>query len=705
MGSKNKPCKGEYDMPNLTSPTQVHGKSHMRQFSTKSKAKGSASFKGLRRVLTHDGTFEGDGLLNRHGSFKKSKSSDALYRRRAISGLNMTALVGEKPTNRVSRSQGNSRLSSPIQSLSKSHSSSNVAHSLASAIGGSGLRPRRTRSTHSVLTLRQGQEFYDNESTTDEEVEHFTDEEAQNSDSSDNIHHTRPKSSRMLSDDRIRDQQLSVIQSSPEDIITLNGNPNQGKGDSYSTLRAHNSIDHSKNTNKDFDGNSSDDKIEAMLDDVHLSKASNKSIDHVNVKDDHEDHIGEVDPNSLSFDSHSLVRQERKPRTLAKVTEGEESIADDMNKNRSPIEEFTKKDGEYQSKSDEPYIPDMILSQSTGVERKFENPSSIQNSLAKEIQNTKYLEDSDNTTDAPSKPIKNISGFDKDEIENGRLNDTKHSMLNQQVNAKSELTNNLQKVNSDNNPPRSSLTNTIFQKSRNQYASRTDTTEKGPTSLLKTDRDSNSTTKINNFSQFLKSENIDGNSRTQRKMLLQRESSILDLNSQTDSAEAIFMTGHIEQKREYEKITHEYTTLRRYTNPLDKSLLRLKNSKKSGKTNSTYGNSGLEGSSISTYSNQVKELDDFLPKAQQSKLNSILASIWRSESQSFNKDVNPLNRNKSSMEEQSNHYSSLKNSLKSNIPGSGTGLHQQRVPKMQPTTRAVHRRMENSNTNLAAHFR
>lgn len=119
MGSKNKPCQGEYDMPNLTSPTQVHGKSHMRQFSTKSKAKGSASFKGLRRVLTHDGTFEGDGLLNRHGSFKKSKSSDALYRRRAISGLNMTALVGEKPTNRVSRSQGNSRLSSPIQSLSK----------------------------------------------------------------------------------------------------------------------------------------------------------------------------------------------------------------------------------------------------------------------------------------------------------------------------------------------------------------------------------------------------------------------------------------------------------------------------------------------------------------------------------------------------------------------------------------------------------
>lgn len=143
-----------------------------------------------------------------------------------------------------------------------------------------------------------------------------------------------------------------------------------------------------------------------MLDDVHLSKASNKSIDHLNVKDDHEDHIGEVDPNSLSFDSHSLVRQERKPRTLAKVTEGEESIADDMNKNRSPIEEFTKKDREYQSKSDEPYIPDMILSQSTGVERKFENPSSIQNSLAKEIQNTKYLEDSDNTTDAPSKPIK-----------------------------------------------------------------------------------------------------------------------------------------------------------------------------------------------------------------------------------------------------------------------------------------------------------
>ncbi|KAL3229116.1 Target of rapamycin complex 1 subunit TCO89 [Nakaseomyces bracarensis] len=691
MGSRNRIRSLEIDNTHSNSLGHNHGRQQMRQFSTKSKAKSSASFKGLRRVLTHDGTFESDIPNPRHTNFKKSKSTDTLSRKRAISGLNMTSLMKEKPTHRVSRSQGSS-IHSPTHSLSRSTSSGNVAHNLSSALGG-GLRPRRTRSTHSVLNLRAAQEFEDNESTTDDEVDHFTDEEEQN------IRYIEDSRSRRNKDEgnqKMQNGQLSVIQSSPEDISTVQPSKVGSLNVSKSTLKEY-SIDR-----EDSDLINPISRTDSLPQDIDTKFASLRMNDETPKKiNDNEDHIGEVDPNTLSIDSHSLVRQERKPRMLKEETEFSNNEDDQIPKvNEDAITENKKVVYDVDQNSDseeEKYVPDMILSQSTGMERRFDNPPSIQNSLAKVLQNN----GTHSSQEKNIEPINNIKGFKNGEMPLPNLKETDLEKNSDSIQENAEQRNNLQ--NNSDDKHQKSLMNGIFQRDKISLRNKKDSNDNSPSSLRK-NLSHTTPSKINNFSQFLKSENIDANSRTQRKMWLQRENSILDLNTQNDSIESIFMTGHIDLKREYERITHEYTTIRRFANPLDEALIRLNSQKKNNNSKSATGTSQMDSSIMSNY-NQPKDLEDILPPNQQAKLHAILASIWRVESQSFNKDVNPINKNKNKQEEQNIQHSSIKHSLKNTLGGSGTALHHQRIPKVQPTTRAVHRRMENSNSNLANHFR
>lgn len=49
----------------------------------------------------------------------------------------------------------------------------------------------------------------------------------------------------------------------------------------------------------------------------------------------------------------------------------------------------------------------------------------------------------------------------------------------------------------------------------------------------------------------------------------------MDLSSQNDGSDSIFMAGNIDAKREFERISHKYSNVKRFYNPLDEALLRV----------------------------------------------------------------------------------------------------------------------------------
>ena len=140
----------------LSTTVAGHPARHFRQFTTRSRTKSAASFRSLHRVLSHEST-EGDCHSVAANSFTKSRSSDSLYRKRAISGLNMTILA------RVRSNPGH---------IPRSRSGSMAStHSLGA--GFTRLKPSRSKSTHLVIDSHEGDELYDDDTTTDEEVEYF----------------------------------------------------------------------------------------------------------------------------------------------------------------------------------------------------------------------------------------------------------------------------------------------------------------------------------------------------------------------------------------------------------------------------------------------------------------------------------------------------------------------------------------------------
>ena len=168
----------------------------------------------------------------------------------------------------------------------------------------------------------------------------------------------------------------------------------------------------------------------------------------------------------------------------------------------------------------------------------------------------------------------------------------------------------------------------------------------------------------------------------------------MDLSAHNDGNDPIFMASNIEVKREFERISHEYSNVRRFTNPVEEAMARVESDQKSvGIKSSNKSNQDLGNSLFSGYNSRSKE--EFLPKPHDAKLHRILSSIWKEETAQFNKDTNPLSRLKSNGT--GHHFPQpSRNSLRSGA-GSGTALqHQRTINSLQPTTRAVNRRIENA---------
>ena len=149
----------------------------------------------------------------------------------------------------------------------------------------------------------------------------------------------------------------------------------------------------------------------------------------------------------------------------------------------------------------------------------------------------------------------------------------------------------------------------------------------------------------------------------------------MDLNLQKDSnADSIFMATNVDVKREFERISHEYTSLRRFYNTIDAALERFESNK--GQIQSTVNktstnanikshsrkhtsnneitqslvsqgdsmlNAFINGRSVtSKVSENNLKADDFFGNTQNSKLQRILTTMWNQESANFNNEVNPL---------------------------------------------------------------
>lgn len=148
---------------------------------------------------------------------------------------------------------------------------------------------------------------------------------------------------------------------------------------------------------------------------------------------------------------------------------------------------------------------------------------------------------------------------------------------------------------------------------------------------------------LNDFSSFLKSDSTDAESRTQQKLWLQRENSILDLSSDAlnNQLDAVFMATSVEAKRESERISREYAAVKRYNNPLYTSIqrinknLRIEEAQPSKSKPSTTDLTKLFSTPIekaaSTDSNLMENL--ISPNVE-----NMLKGIWHKETQKFMQD-------------------------------------------------------------------
>ncbi|EJS41478.1 tco89p [Saccharomyces arboricola H-6] len=794
MVHRGRTLKPGTDISSPNTSTVSHQSKPFRQFSTRSRAKSNASFKGLRRVLTHDGTLDSD-YFSKHNISQKCKSSDSLFRKRTISGLNMTALT------RVKSNQGKRSASfhSPVHNTLLSPKSSSHSNSTNS---GYGLKPRRSKSTQSVLSLRDAQESDESGSTTDEEVECFSEDDTDNVDiNSDKIgikpltpdrkgsipHSTDNKlQSPEPIDEQEEDKALNNKKenyravSLPLPHLTSNDyfresshstecqNDGNTSSSSIETKLNENGIineeeqsNTTRETGADAESENSqklkcplirkDDNVpphapyianeEKILDigNTLAAHKSNQKQNHTDEPFDREDHIDTPRSNSSRKSDASFMSLRRQGSKQHKLLNEDEDLIKPGNIISSIDSNVKDMEGHNLLEN---YAPDMILSQSTGVERRFENSSSIQNSLGKEIHKPGERMDSDNTfndmnddklpngtKDArQTKPGQNIpnsqSIFPASTNINIKDNNVPQHSFSTSI---SSLTNNLRRAVPESFHG-SSRINNIFHKKSNQNlllrsndAGRNSLTPNSPLSNEHSTSNtnfsgnandqSNSGAKFNSFAQFLKSDGIDAESRTQRKLWLQRENSIMDLSSQNDGSDSIFMAGNIDAKREFERISHEYSNVKRFYNPLDEALLRIEPTM-TGNANNIRKKNHNDGQSIaqsngtpdhkeeddSIFANYDKKFDDLYPHLANAKIQAVLCNIWKNESYLFNKDVNPINKNRTPSTSHSTSHNasqSTRNLLRGPM-GSSTTLHHQRVVNsLQPTTRAVNRRMEN----------
>ena len=807
-----------------------------RHITGKHRPKNSVSFKGLRKVLTHDGTtIERDPM-------RSAKSSDALFRKRTFNGLNMTALA---------------RIRSNPSGFPATSGHAGLRHnSTLSITGHPGLKPRRTKSTQSIVSLKDEDNATSSLSVTDEDDEYFTDyEDIQEEDpiaeqfgehglvkrygsSLSNLFkreslpsvNRRHRSidtalnmtmletpteikvepldkhlSERITDDTEEYRERSTTVDSENNLIDQSFAAATGGNDATGKDIEEEDDDDDDDDDEDEDASAGGNRIrlQRTLEIIphriqstrpyeHHHRVRRASHKHVRIQEDETNgyNLGLRKTNTTTSDSTIT-------NTVATVTAGTKgSTKDDDTKVQTPppekeasIEGQVKPMGNKAQRDDnstasirdedtikpvgspgeskmeigsiltgtnnklkpldtsqttEPgseqnsdiitdqYIPDMILSQSTGVEKTFEAPSSIQNSLANELHaagekdlrkivshhSEKKLSFSTATSSRGSSTQNlremsslvpgNISGLAlsnqrtsssellRTEVLKSRSSDTnvkkRFTLAGTSPTPSSSKQNDQQNVvrrtTTSENLVHTPLTPSGQEKKLYQNPVRSSRfADRNPGSSGTAGRDysklssmvshsnrgfmGSGNERINNFSQFLNSDISEGESRTQRKLWLQRENSIMDLNLQNDSVDSLFMSSSIELKREFERISHEYTSVRRYYNPIAASITRLEanyqkggvekfnvanahsNKKSTTKKKSGHlsNNSTTSGNDIfveysSSYSGNNKN-EEFISKVQSSKLQSILSSMWKEESAAFNNEINPLSKSSS----------------------------------------------------------
>ncbi|SCW00500.1 LAFE_0C05556g1_1 [Lachancea fermentati] len=621
----------EMSSANNLKPSNV-GQKKIKQFSTRSRSKSAASFKGLnklRRVLTHDGTYEvEDYTQQRPDVMKKSKSSDSLSRKRAISGLSMTAL-------------GKAKSNTGLSNL-------NSGNTPGTLYGG--LKPQRRDSKKAVLQQRDGDEMFDDQSTTDEEVEYFTDEEEE-------LHqheqHPRP-----------------LQEESEDDEITLDDHKNDLQRPEPSQ------------ENDDFSRNSSNRTLMNQLSYKVPSNLRNENEDRIDQTNDEDDIISA----NSNFDmvAHSLIRHGPSARDQDNIYNIGNQEANTANKNGN-------------TNNSDQYVPSMILSQSTGVEKHFDNLVNggvIPEGLPLSNMNGNGKPHSNNFNYINNDFADSIKSAD-DSI-SAKVNQPKNDFST----SISSLSSHLHKPPTGNN---SSRLNPLphHRNSQSSLASNSTHSLNGELNHQKSGR-LDSLANFNNFSKFLQSDSSGVESRTQQKMWLQRENSIMDLSAQNSNSDSAFLASNIEVKKEFERISREYTNVRRFSNPVNESLNRIATKNRIDIKKQRNGPQAGDDISKIFKNGNSKEKKTFQELYRQSSSRDIdiqktLTKIWNDESAKFNKSSSVFNAND---HDSNGSFSSVRpharHSIRSHNGSSSSSKHQRTISSLQPTTRAVHRRMENA---------
>ncbi|CCH46609.1 Midasin [Wickerhamomyces ciferrii] len=192
-----------------------------------------------------------------------------------------------------------------------------------------------------------------------------------------------------------------------------------------------------------------------------------------------------------------------------------------------------------------------------------------------------------------------------------------------------------------------------------------------------------------NFNQFLKSNNSNIETRTQQKLWLQRENSLLDLPSASNNS------NNPSLRRDLERVSREYTNVRRFFNPSVESVKRI-HSKSIDKSQLN----GRNNSSI------IKNIDtnDF-----QAKIFKLWIEGESSSSSDNRRSQNPTIGSQYNQQQQNNShqkmYSQQRPSIIQTANMSMTGLGNSLRSPVAPTTRAVDRANnspENKRIDLAA---
>ncbi|CDO94916.1 unnamed protein product [Kluyveromyces dobzhanskii CBS 2104] len=710
--TRAKPVKTNSDTNLSQYMKQKKGHTKPKQFSAKSRSKSNTSFKNLQklhRVGSHDALNK--GLLD---PVRKSKSSDSLNRRTFHSGLSMTALVRTT--------------SHPV-----------VLHQNGQGAKQKGLMG--DRSTKSILLDLH--DSGDNDSVTDEEVECFTDldgedgleEEhlngmAKNSSYQRNSHQSindfqernglsvdsgrhfqRPLSykppSRLRNrvdadDDHISPKHRNTTDNDKidanlqeDDLIDPN---NQDNVSNTNSLRRHGQHIFGF-TNGSAGQQENYRRTSEEHDDIIEPRTSHNGGGlHYNAEDDI-DAVGRQDSNSTK-NSSNVSRNENKDSVLqGKATDGEQHL------DRSPIEISKSSDSKNnirdednsalngsnvdgETQGTEQYVPDIILSQSTGMERRFDqlsrqsslawlNPAEANNEKSVKIQNTKS-----NKFNYINQDL--AASLKDDNIE--QSSPPRHQEP-QQKPSKVDFSTSI-----------SSLTSHLARPvSRDHLLRATPVSQSRPwqhslyrqPSYGENDTSNNGMT---DFSSFLQYGDVGTDSRTQQKLWLQRENSIQDLTSQNPSADSVFLASNVEVRREFERISREYTNVRRFSNPLAESLSRISQQQNIDIQKQKKFNTGEStGNFLGGDYNKNKPSKDGVSTGKKLEIQRTLTKLWNTNTLEFNKDENPLIQANPELLAAQN-AGSYRNSRPSRMSNS---QHQRAVNSLHPTTRAVNRRMEN----------